>query len=107
MGVIKYEVICTFEDGKTRPYSCVWWSTAEAAEEELFDALREPDVNSGTIKEHVCTCHTCEHWACMNVKDLIGACTIWHDSGITWPKAEESCNHWELGKGNDNGKEES
>lgn len=41
------------------------------------------------------TCLTCEHWACMNRNELIGACTIWHDSGKTWPKSWESCPHWE------------
>lgn len=40
-------------------------------------------------------CSSCAHWACMNRKELIGACTIWHDSGKTWPKSWESCPHWE------------
>lgn len=44
------------------------------------------------------TCSTCSHWACMNRKELIGACTIWHDSGKTWPKSCESCPHWEHDK---------
>lgn len=39
------------------------------------------------------TCRTCEHWVCMNHKDLIGACTIWHDSGKTWPKSYDCCQH--------------
>lgn len=44
------------------------------------------------------TCSTCTYWACMNRKELIGACTIWHDSGKTWPKSWESCPHWQHDK---------
>ena len=44
------------------------------------------------------TCSTCTYWACMNRKELIGACMIWHDSGKTWPKSWERCPQWKQDK---------
>ena len=44
------------------------------------------------------TCSTCRRWSCVNRKELIGECTIWHESGKTWPKSWENCPHWEYHK---------
>ena len=41
------------------------------------------------------TCVTCSNWCPFNEKELIGACKIWHDSGHTWPKAYDRCEHYE------------
>ena len=51
-----------------------------------------------TVPMELGTCMTCRRWSRVNRKELIGACTIWHDSGKTWPKSWESCHHWEHDK---------
>ena len=103
----QYIVMCTPRERveHIEPYSGVLYEDPEGANEEAYDARHNAEITGAWVEEYGGRCGHCKYWACMNVKDLIGACTIWHDSGITWPKAEESCDHWERRK--EDGKEES
>lgn len=91
----QYVVMCRpRQRNGVEPYSGVLYDDPGRAHEEAYDARHDGEVTDAWVEEYGGRCSHCEHWACMNVKDLIGACTIWHDSGKTWPKGEETCDHW-------------